>query len=132
MEAIESNAFGLMIFLILVSAVVVGYNLYYEAVFRLRRKISYKSYTYFKPMYLCKMNYVNIGADCMILDTDCHSLNWSQRGLRGGCDEQGQSIDQLNTKTAPVVIEDDVMLGARSIVLKGVTIGRNSQMNHIA
>lgn len=68
-------------------------------------------------------NYVNIGADCMILDTDCHSLNWSQRGLRGGCDEQGQSIDQLNTKTAPVVIEDDVMLGARSIVLKGVTIG---------
>ena len=71
-------------------------------------------------------DYVNIGADCMILDTDCHSLNWSKRGKRGGRDEQGRSIDHLNTKTASVVIEDDVMIGARSIILKGVTIGARS------
>ena len=71
-------------------------------------------------------SYVNIGADCMILDTDCHSLDWNKRGKRGGRDVQGRSIDHLNTKTVPVVIEDDVMIGARSIVLKGVTIGARS------
>ena len=69
---------------------------------------------------------MNIGADCMILDTDCHSLDWSNRGKRGGKDEQGRSVDHMNTKTAPVVIEDDVMIGARSIILKGVTIGARS------
>lgn len=71
-------------------------------------------------------NYVNIGADCMILDTDCHSLDWNKRGKRGGRDEQGRSVDHLNTKKAPVVIEDDVMIGTRSIILKGVTIGARS------
>lgn len=68
-------------------------------------------------------DFTNIGADCMILDTDCHSLNWHFRGKRGGRDEQGRSIDQLHTKTAPVKIGCDVMIGARCIILKGVTIG---------
>ena len=68
-------------------------------------------------------NYVNIGADCMILDTDCHSLDWEKRGKRGGKDENGRNVDQLNTKSAPVVIGNDVMIGARCIILKGVTIG---------
>ena len=67
MEAIEHSAFALMIFLMLVSTLVVGYNLYYEVVFRLRRKISYKTYTYFKPMYLCKINYINVGAIGFVL-----------------------------------------------------------------
>ena len=67
MEAIEHSAFALMIFLMIVSTVVVGYNLYYEVVFRLRRKISYKTYTYFKPMYLCKINYINVGAIGFVL-----------------------------------------------------------------
>ena len=67
MEEIEHSAFALMIFLMLVSTLVVGYNLYYEVVFRLRRKISYKTYTYFKPMYLCKINYINVGAIGFVL-----------------------------------------------------------------
>ena len=68
-------------------------------------------------------SYTNIGADCMILDTDCHSLEWQYRGNRGGFDEQGRSLDTLHTKSAPVKIGSDVMIGARSIILKGVTIG---------
>ena len=68
-------------------------------------------------------SYTNIGADCMILDTDCHSLDWQYRGKRGGRDEQGHSLDSLHTKSAPVKIGSDVMIGARSIILKGVTIG---------
>ena len=60
------------------------------------------------------------------MDNDCHSLDYSKRGKRGGRDGQGRSIDELNAKRAPVVIEDDVLIGARSIILKGVTIGARS------
>ena len=67
MEAIENSAFYIMVFLLLVTAIVVVYNLYYEVVFRLRRKIAFKSYAYFKPMYLCKTNYYNIAAIGFIL-----------------------------------------------------------------
>lgn len=44
----------------------------------------------------------------------------------GGRDENGHSIDELNAKRAPVVIENDVLIGARCIILKGVTIGARS------
>lgn len=69
---------------------------------------------------------VLIGGGTLIMDTDCHSLDWRLRGRRGGYDEQGRSIDSLNAKSSPVVIEDDVLIGARSIILKGVTIGARS------
>ena len=71
-------------------------------------------------------NHVLVGGGCLIMDTDCHSLDWQQRGCRGGIDRQGRYIDALNAKCAPVVIENDVLIGARSIVLKGVTIGARS------
>lgn len=60
-------------------------------------------------------NNVNIGGGCVILDSDCHSLNYMDR--RNGI------ADQRNKKSKPIVIEDDVWLGTNSIVLKGVTIG---------
>lgn len=59
---------------------------------------------------------VLIGNNCRlapfshIMDGDFHDLNNRQ--------EPGRS--------APIIIEDDVWLGARSIVLKGVTIGRGA------
>lgn len=71
-------------------------------------------------------NFVNIGADCLIIDSDCHALDWNLRGYRGGFDENGCLVDKINTKSAPVTIEDDVMIGARCIILKGVTIGARS------
>lgn len=60
-------------------------------------------------------NHVRIGGDCLILDTDCHSLNYMDR--------RTIKTDREHTKTKPVVIGDDVLIGARSIVLKGVHIG---------
>lgn len=69
---------------------------------------------------------VLIGGGCLIMDTDCHSLDWQQRGCRGGIDSQGRYVDTLNAKCAPVVIENDALIGARSIILKGVTIGARS------
>ncbi|MCD7924948.1 MAG: hypothetical protein LUI85_09745 [Bacteroides sp.] len=44
----------------------------------------------------------------------------------GEKDERGRSIDELTAARAPIVIEDDVLIGARCIILKGVTIGARS------
>lgn len=60
-------------------------------------------------------NHVRIGGDCIILDTDCHSLDFMAR--------RTVKTDREQTKTKPVVIGDDVLIGARSIILKGVHIG---------
>lgn len=63
-------------------------------------------------------NNVKIGACCTILDNDCHSLNYIHRCTKGE--------DYPNTKHRPVIIEDDVLIGAHSIILKGTHIGARS------
>lgn len=52
------------------------------------------------------------------MDTDAHSLNYFDR--RDG------DVDMSNRVDRPIVIEDDVLIGAYAIVLKGVTIGARS------
>jgi len=56
--------------------------------------------------------YVLCGGNVSIWDTDFHPLDYQQR-------REGFS----GTRTAPVIIGDDVFIGANSIILKGVTIG---------
>lgn len=61
-------------------------------------------------------NNVNIGGGTKIYDTDFHSLEAQQRA---------------NTKTdiganKPIIIKDHAFVGAHSIILKGVTIGKES------
>ena len=63
-------------------------------------------------------NFVNIGAGCLIIDSNFHSTNWQIRRDRG--------IDKNAAKSAPICIGDDVFIGARSIICKGVTIGEKS------
>lgn len=53
-------------------------------------------------------NNVKIGANCTIIDTDCHSLNYLNR--------RKIHLDRNDTKSRPIVIEDDVLIGAHSIV----------------
>lgn len=60
-------------------------------------------------------NNVNIGADCLIMDHDAHSLDFQKRHTFAD--------DYAGTATAPIRIADDVLIGAKVIVLKGVTIG---------
>ena len=62
-------------------------------------------------------NNVKIGGDSLIIDSDCHSLNYQIRCT---------SDDQKCKSCMPICIEDDVLIGARSIILKGVTIGARS------
>ncbi|TIN80009.1 acyltransferase [Mesorhizobium sp.] len=59
-------------------------------------------------------NHVLIGANCRIYDTDFHPIDFMARREGRPCN------------TAPIVIEDDVWLGAGVAVLKGVTIGARS------
>lgn len=63
-------------------------------------------------------NYVFIGADVKIYDTDFHSIHHDQRikGYKYDNDIQSKSI----------IINDNVFIGTSSIILKGVEIGRNS------
>lgn len=61
---------------------------------------------------------VNIGGDCILMDSDAHSLNFLHRRLA--------PIDKENKKDADITIENDVLIGARCIILKGVTIGARS------
>lgn len=63
-------------------------------------------------------NNVNIGGDCILMDTDAHSLDFLQRRI--------PSKDQANKNNSPIIIEDDVFIGTRCIILKGVTIGARS------
>jgi acetyltransferase-like isoleucine patch superfamily enzyme len=59
---------------------------------------------------------VNIGANTCIYDSDFHSLSYLER--REG------SVKNIPVK--PIIIEDDVWIGARAVILKGVTIGKAS------
>ncbi|AST06076.1 hypothetical protein AF2641_03870 [Anoxybacillus flavithermus] len=58
---------------------------------------------------------VNIGANVTILDSDLHPINPYER-----------KKNSINVVKKPVFIEDNVWIGMNSIVLKGVTIGKNS------
>ena len=59
-------------------------------------------------------NNVLVGANSIITDFDWHSLNPYNR------------FDESDIKSRPVVIGDNVWIGASCIILKGVTIGRNT------
>ena len=61
---------------------------------------------------------VKIGANCVVLDNDCHSIDFRDR--------RNKSKDAINIQSKPIVIEDDVLVGTRSIILKGVRIGARS------
>lgn len=61
-------------------------------------------------------SHVKIGGDVRMLDTDFHSLSYIER----------QKTKEASVKTAPIIVEDDVFIGTKSIILKGVTIGKSS------
>jgi acetyltransferase-like isoleucine patch superfamily enzyme len=59
-------------------------------------------------------NNVLIGSGCLITDSDAHPLNYEER----------YTFEKVNRK--PIQIDDDVFIGARAIILKGVSIGRGA------
>jgi acetyltransferase-like isoleucine patch superfamily enzyme len=61
-------------------------------------------------------DYVNCGGNVSIWDTDFHPLDYQQRRIH----------DVKYITTAPIIIGNDVFIGANSIIMKGVTIGDKS------
>ena len=61
---------------------------------------------------------VKIGGCVTILDSDAHSLNWEKR--------RNVDEDSACKRDAAVIIEDDVLVGMNTLILKGVTIGARS------
>lgn len=59
------------------------------------------------------------------MDTDAHSLDYLIRRSHD-LTPDGYSVDGVSATTVPIVIEDDVLIGTRCIILKGVTIGARS------
>lgn len=59
---------------------------------------------------------VKLGGNCIVIDTDAHSMDYLVR--------RDRFIDKGNS--SPIIIEDDVLVGANCIILKGVTIGARS------
>lgn len=70
-------------------------------------------------------NNVNIGGDCLILDNDAHPLDYKQR-RSSFFNEVGWQEYQSAIASAPIKIDDDVWIGARCVILKGVHIGARS------
>ncbi|SFB69829.1 Hexapeptide repeat of succinyl-transferase [Zunongwangia mangrovi] len=60
---------------------------------------------------------VKIGGGVKIYDSDFHSVDPIVRN---------SELDLVRKKNAPVYIDDNVFIGAQSIILKGVKIGKNS------
>lgn len=63
-------------------------------------------------------NNVKIGGDCILIDTDAHCLNHTIR--------RNNITDTKNAQSSPIIIGDDVLIGTRCIILKGVVIGSRS------
>lgn len=63
-------------------------------------------------------DYVKIGANTILMDSDCHSLNYLER--------RNHEADMKGKKNSGIVIGNDVLIGANCIILKGVSIGERS------
>ena len=70
-------------------------------------------------------NDVKIGADTLIIDTDSHQIDYRLRKKYPHNQEEALFLNS-QIHSAPITIEDDVWIGAKCIILKGVTIGARS------
>lgn len=96
-----------------------------KATLKLGNEVGISSSTLWVKESVSIGNSVAIGADCIIMDTDAHNLDWKIR-CSEETNEYGESVDMVTAASAPIVIEDNVLVGARCIILKGVTIGARS------
>ncbi|MBF6598630.1 MAG: acyltransferase [Fermentimonas sp.] len=80
--------------------------------------VGISSTTLFSAISIKIGNNVKIGGGVCIYDTDFHSLNPEIRKLK--------EFDSTNTMRKPVIIGNNVFIGAHTTILKGVSVGNNS------
>ena len=72
-------------------------------------------------------NYVIVGWNATIADTDFHPLSPAQRIADAvACSSLGKERKRPRIAAKPIVIEDDVWIGPSATILKGVHIGAGS------
>ncbi|SRR5579875_113119 len=71
-------------------------------------------------------NHVLISHLVDIHDTDCHPIDWEERRLDMQELMTGKYRIPTKTVSKPIIIEDDVWIGFKATVLKGVHIGRGA------
>ena len=70
-------------------------------------------------------NDVNIGGDCLIMDNDAHPQDYRKR-RSDYLKRVGWDLYSKELSSKPIIIDDDVWIGARCQILKGVHIGARS------
>ena len=77
-------------------------------------------------------NYTRIGIHCTVIGPVCigNNVNLAQgitvTALNHNFEDTSMRIDEQGISTKPVIISDDVWIGANAVILPGVTIGRHS------
>ena len=96
-------------------------------------KVAIGDYCYFtNAILLCELelrlgNYVVIGWNATIADTDFHPLAPAERIADAiACSPLGKGRSRPPILRKPVVVEDDVCIGPNATILKGVRIGRGA------
>jgi acetyltransferase-like isoleucine patch superfamily enzyme len=93
-------------------------------------RVQIGDYCYFtNVVLLCELelrigNYVVIGWNATIADTDFHPLSPARRIADAiACSPLGKGRPRPKIEKMPVIIEDDVWIGPNAAILKGVRIG---------
>jgi len=73
-------------------------------------------------------NNVLISSGVYILDHNSHPLDSKlrQKDINNIYNESPQKFNYKNIKNKPIIISDNVWIGRNALILKGVTIGKNS------
>ncbi len=77
-------------------------------------------------------DYTRIGLHCTVIGPVCigNHVNLAQgivvTALNHNFNDETKRIDEQGVSTKSVIIEDDVWIGANTVVLPGVTIGQHS------
>ena len=100
-------------------------SLYPESIIEIGNRVGISSSCLWAKERITIGNDVNIGGDCLILDDDAHPQAFLER-RKDFSKGVGEKVYRNKIQSAPVVIEDDVWIGARCIILKGVRIGARS------
>jgi acetyltransferase-like isoleucine patch superfamily enzyme len=117
-------------------ALVIGSNCTMDGVhFAIGRegRVSIGEYCYFtNAVLLCELelrigNYVIIGWNATIADTDFHPISPAERIADAvACSPLANGRQRPEILKRPVIIEDDVWIGPNATILKGVRIGQGS------
>ena len=96
-------------------------------------RLTVGDFCYFtNAVLLCELevrigNYVVIGWNATIADTDFHPLAPAERIADAvACSPLGKGRPRPEIPKLPVIIEDDVWIGPNATILKGVRIGRGA------